>query len=114
MYSPVNIKSGTVYFDDVFVLAMTGNVALNQSTKQSSDWADRSGIRYVSSFAVDGRRGHKLSITPCTRTNDTRQPAHWTVTLDAQYNVYRFKIYNRNQTGCGGQCKFAFSIIKKE
>ncbi|XP_064605802.1 multiple epidermal growth factor-like domains protein 10 [Liolophura sinensis] len=80
------------------------NVAFNQSTTQSSDYSEK-GFNFTSGLAVDGRTALQLLSEPYTCTHTTNDlPASWTVTLDAQYNIYRFRIYNRNDSDCPGPC----------
>ncbi|XP_064605801.1 uncharacterized protein LOC135470696 [Liolophura sinensis] len=84
---------------------MAGNVAFNQSTTQSSDYSER-GFSFTSGLAVDGRTGPDFYATPntCTHTRENPHPAFWTVTLDAQYSIYRFRIYNREASPCSPPC----------
>ncbi|XP_064596778.1 uncharacterized protein LOC135463448 [Liolophura sinensis] len=77
------------------------NVALGQRTTQSSVYTEL-GFSFVSRLAVDGRTGHMFFNKPytCSHTETNPQPAFWTVTLDGEYSVYRFRIYNRNDVNC--------------
>lgn len=85
------------------VLPLAGNVVFNQSTTQSSNYGEN-GFSFVSSLAVDGRAGQQFYNKPytCSHTERIPHPAFWAVTLDARYNIYRFRIHNRR---CNGECK---------
>ncbi|XP_064596018.1 delta-like protein C [Liolophura sinensis] len=88
------------------------NVALAQSTRQSSDYSEK-GFRFISRLAVDGRTGYEFYNKPytCSHTGKNPQPASWTVTLNSQYNIYKFRIYNRKCDKCSGRLNgFSLSV----
>ncbi|XP_059173381.1 uncharacterized protein LOC131953936 [Physella acuta] len=70
------------------------NVALKQTTSQSSDYEEKDIVRN-SSLAVDGNTSGNFSHITCTHTAESK-PGEWRVTFSITPNVNRYILYNRD------------------
>ncbi|XP_059168905.1 uncharacterized protein LOC131950698 [Physella acuta] len=71
------------------------NVALKQTTWQSSNYSDSTHV-YSSTLAVDGNTNAEFSNKSCTHTAEGN-PGVWRVTFTSPVSVNRYVLYNRNK-----------------
>ncbi|XP_055884569.1 uncharacterized protein LOC106070736 isoform X1 [Biomphalaria glabrata] len=76
-----------------FYISGGRNIAYGQHASQSSDWT-LSRLVFRADVAVDGNTNSIMEVGSCTHTEKEIAPS-WNLTLQSNYVIKRFTIYNR-------------------